>query len=136
MRPTTAPRPNDDDEVTELRTRVRDLELTLGQRDEALLSTFRLTPVLNNLMGLLLAVPIVTPEMIRQRLEIAPDAKVAAHRLRKHLKAWDIQVHSRRNVGYWIEDEDKARIHGLVAAKMRGHAVTPEVTENEEIAAS
>jgi hypothetical protein len=146
MRPTTAARPSDDDEVTQLRTRVRDLELALGQRDDSLSATFRLTPVLNNLMGLLLSVPAVTPEMIRQRLEIAPDAKVAMHRLRKHMKDWDIEIHSRRNVGYWLEDEDKTRIRGLIAQKMRGQ-VTPQVIAeidadddmfdgDEEIAAS
>jgi hypothetical protein len=132
MRPTTAPRASDDDEVTQLRTRIRDLELALGQRDDSLSATFRLTPVLNNLMGLLLAVPAVTPEMIRQRLEIAPDAKVAMHRLRRHMKEWEIKIHSRRNVGYWLEDQDKVRVRALIAQKMRGQ-VTPQVIAENDI---
>lgn len=116
--------------MVRMQNRIRDLELALGQRDDGLAATFRLTPVLNNLMGLLLSVPVVTPEMIRQRLEIASDAKVAAHRLREQLEPFEIKVHSRRNVGYWIEDEDKARIRGMVAAKLRtsdSPLVTPHV---------
>lgn len=108
-----------------LRQRIKDLELSLGQGDESLAHTFKLTPVLNNLMGLLLSLPNATPEMIRQRLEIAHDAKVAVHRLRRHLKAFcdergieEIAIKSRRNLGYWFEDETKALIRGLVARKM------------------
>jgi hypothetical protein len=127
MRPTTAPLPSDDDETTQLRTRIRDLELALGQRDDSLRATFQLTPVLSNLMGLLMNVPVVTPEMIRQRLEIAPDAKVAAHRLRKHLEPWEIKIQSRRNVGYWIEDEDKLRVRELIRQKMAGQMGTSGV---------
>ena len=127
MRPTTASSPNDDDEKIQLKSRIRDLELVIGLRDESLAATLRLTPVLNNLMGLLMNVPVVTPEMIRQRLEIAPDAKVAIHRLRAHLKSHDIKIQSRRNVGYWLEDEDKLNVRELVRVKMGGMAVTPKV---------
>lgn len=130
MRPT-----DDDDEKVQMRNRIRDLELALGQRDDGLAATFRLTPVLNNLMGLLLSVPAVTPEMIRQRLEIAPDAKVAVHRLRKQLKEFEIEIHSRRNVGYWLEDADKARIRGLVARKLASidpSLITPQVISDDE----
>lgn len=132
MRSDTTSSVTDDDEKIQMRNRIRDLELALGQRDEGLLATFRLTPVLNNLMGLLLSVPAVTPEMIRQRLEIAPDAKVAVHRLRRQLAEFDIKIQSRRNVGYWIEDEDKARIRGMVAAKMRD-SVTPQVIAGTDL---
>jgi len=132
-------------EVDKLRLKVRDLELALGQSNDSLAATFRLTPVLNNLMGLLLALPIVTPEMIRQRLEIAPDAKVAIHRLRKHLEPWGIEIGSRRNVGYWLEDTTKAQIRrlitGTIAAMEAGvtEAVDDIVTINdfnEDIAAA
>jgi hypothetical protein len=78
-------------------------------------------------LGLLLALPIVTPEMIRQRLEIAPDAKVAIHRLRKHIEPWKIEIGSRRNVGYWLEPEDKAKIKALVSGTAAQIvAATPE----------
>lgn len=105
-----------DNEKDQLRARIRDLELALGQSDDNLAITFRLTPVLNNLLGLLLSVPNVTPEMIRQRLEIAPDAKVAIHRLRKQLEPWlgKDAIESRRNVGYWLSAETKAKIRAMM----------------------
>jgi hypothetical protein len=120
-------RQDENPEMDRLRLKVRDLELALGQSDDNLAVTFRLTPVLNNLMGLLLALPVVTPEMIRQRLEIAPDAKVAIHRLRSHLKTWfDTEIIvSKRNVGYWIESADKVKIKALVAGSAEAMA-TPE----------
>jgi hypothetical protein len=121
-------RPEESNEMDQLRLKVRDLELALGQNNDNLAVTFRLTPVLNNLCGLLLALPVVTPEMIRQRLEIAPDAKVAIHRLRKHLEPWKIEIESRRNVGYWLEEVTKARIRALLAGGLAdtpaGNAIT------------
>jgi hypothetical protein len=128
-----------DDEKTRLQTRVRDLEIALGQKSEVLLATFRLPPVMNNLFGLLLSVPSVTEEIVRQRLEIAPNAKVAVHRLRKQLKKFcetnnldPITIHSRRNVGYWLEDADKLRIREFVAQKVRGAEVTPQVVVSND----
>jgi hypothetical protein len=113
---------NQTEELERLQQRVKDLELTLGQNNDSLAVTFKLTPVLNNLMGLLLALPNVTPEIIRQRLEIAHDAKVAIHRLRKHLEPFEIRIQSRRNLGYWLEDETKVRIRGLLAEKQSAAA--------------
>lgn len=117
----------DDHEKDQLRARIRDLELTLGQANDNLAVTFRLTPVLNNLLGLLLSLPVVTPEMIRQRLEIAPDAKVAIHRLRQHLVPWlgEDAIESKRNVGYWLSKETKAKIRALMADT---GGAPPEVT--------
>lgn len=108
-----------DEELERLQQRVKDLEGALGQNNELLAVTFKLTPVLNNLLGLLLALPNVTPEMIRQRLEIASDAKVGMHRLRKHLEKFGVEIQSRRNLGYWLEDETKLKIRKLVAEKQR-----------------
>ena len=108
----------------ELRARIRDLEAALKQNDKSLAITFKLPPVLSNLLGLLLSVPIVTPEMVRQRLEITTDAKVAMHRLRNHLKPWDIKIHSRRNIGYWIEADDKHRIKAMLTPEVS--AETPD----------
>lgn len=105
-------------EKDQLRARIRDLELTLGQGNDTLAATFRLTPVLNNLLGLLLTLPVVTPEMIRQRLEIAPDAKVAIHRLRRHLDPWKIAVGSKRNVGYWLDADAKTAIKALMGGAL------------------
>jgi hypothetical protein len=78
-------------------------------------SVFQLPTMLGNLMGLLMEKPTVTVRMAQQ---ITPKPKAAMFRLRKHLESWKIEVHSRRYVGYWIEDRDKARIRAYVTAKM------------------
>jgi hypothetical protein len=82
--------------------------------DEDLGSVFQLPTMLGNLMGLLMAKPTVTLRMAQQ---ITPKPKAAVFRLRKFLPA-GIEIHSRRYVGYWIDDKDKARIRAYVAAKM------------------
>ena len=76
---------------------------------------FQLPTMLSNLLGLLLARPTVTNAMIRQKL--TPKPKAAIFRLRKFIPG--IDIHSRRYVGYWIEDKDKARIRAYVAAKAK-----------------
>ncbi|HLL29016.1 MAG TPA: hypothetical protein VKT73_15370 [Xanthobacteraceae bacterium] len=111
-----------DDEIEVLRQQLRDLRAALNQNNQTIANTFRLSPAQNNLFGLLISLDTVTPEIIRQRLEIATDAKVAVHRLRRHLKEWEIQIHSRRNVGYWLDEETKEKIRGMI---------TPQVTESE-----
>ncbi|WP_454627688.1 hypothetical protein [Bradyrhizobium cenepequi] len=120
--------PKEEEELEVLRSRLRDLELVLGQGNDSLAVTFRLTPVLNNLMGLLLALPNVTPEMIRQRLEIAPDAKVAIHRLRKQIEPWGIKIKSRRNLGYWLEDDTKVTIRAMLASKLEQNTQAQPLT--------
>jgi len=75
---------------------------------------FQLPPKMGDLLGLLLAMPTVTNKMIRQR--VTPKPKAAIFRLRQLLPG--VEIHSRRYVGYWIEDKDKARIRAAVTAKM------------------
>ena len=83
--------------------------------DDDLCSVFQLPTMLGNLMGLLMAKPTVTMRMTQQ---ITPKPKAAMFRLRKHLEGWKIEIRSRRYVGYWIDDKDKARIRAYVAAKL------------------
>jgi len=101
-------------EVAALRERIRDLETVLGFHDDNLAVAFKLPSSLHKLLALLMSVPSVTPEMIHQRLEIATDAKVAVHRLRTALKEWNVEIHSKRTLGYWIDPKEKARIRGIV----------------------
>jgi hypothetical protein len=115
-----------------LKARIRDLELALGQGNANLAVTFRLTPVLNNLMGLLVAMPVVTPEMICQRLGIAPDAKVAVFRLREHIAPWGLTIHSKRNVGYWIDSADKMKIKRLLAGTAEETATVEDAAGPED----
>lgn len=103
-----------DEEVTILKARVRDLEAVLKQNDPSLMMAFRLTPAASDLFGLLLSVPYVTTEMIRQRLEIATDGKVAVHRLRQQLKPWNIVIQSRRSLGYWLDPATKEQVRSVL----------------------
>jgi len=93
-----------------LQTQLRDLQYRLRQTDQRLLATFKLPPQRMKLMSLLIDLPIVTPEVIAQRLGIDIEVRVAMNRLRKDLATFGIEVQSRRKLGYWFTDETKARI--------------------------
>lgn len=89
---------------------IRDLQAALNQSNDGLACAFRLAPASRNILGLLLAVPLVTGEMVQQRLGLASDAKVAMHRLKKALAPFNIEVKSQRHIGYWLDAETKERI--------------------------
>jgi len=104
----------DNDEIAALRARLRALEGAVEYSSTRLGDVFQLPPMLSNLMRLLLAVPTVTNVMVRK---ITGQPKAAISRLRRHMKKHKIHIYSRRYVGYWIEDKDKARIRAYVEAK-------------------
>ena len=94
--------------------RIHALETTLNQNNTDIAAVFRLTPALANLFGLLVSLPTVTSDMVRQQLNIATDPKVAVHRLRRSLEAYSITIHSKRNIGYWLDPETKERVEGML----------------------
>jgi hypothetical protein len=108
--------PNDDASDA-LKDRIRELEKALGLKDEGL-AAFRLPPTLNDLFGLLLSVPQASPDLISQRLEISTCTKVAVHRLRHALKPWNIEIHSKRGIGYWIDEATKVRVREMVTSQV------------------
>ncbi len=118
-------------EIATLKAKIFELETVLGLHDEHLGVVFKLPASLTKLLGLLMATPNVTPDMIQQRLAIATDAKVAVHRLRDHMREWypdlgitddeHILIQSRRSLGYWLDPVDKDRIRSLVTP-----GVTPD----------
>ena len=99
-----------------LEEKLRDLQYRLQQTDQSLIATFKLPPQRMKLMGLLLTLPIVTTEIIAQRLGIDIEVRVAMNRLRKDLNKWDLHVESRRKLGYWFTDDTKTKIKALVNA--------------------
>lgn len=107
-----------DAEIAALKAQIKELEDLLGLHDDNLGVVFRLPVSLTKLMGLLMSVPNVTPDMIQQRLMIATDAKVAIHRLRTHLEEWQVEIRSRRALGYWFDDETKKKIRAIVTSKV------------------
>lgn len=110
-------------EIEMLKARIRELEMAVGIANDYQSNIFRLPTSLRRLLGMLMASEFVTPDMINGDLEIQSDAKVAIHRLRRLLKPWNIEINSRRFVGYWIDEETKERVKDLV---------TQRVTENSE----
>lgn len=119
---------NAEAENAELRAKIRDMEKVLGVKDQDLLLTFKLTPSLNSIFGLLLSQKLVTSEMIEHRLALATESKVAVHRLRQALKKWGIGIESRRNIGYWLSTDTKAQVRGMVSSD----GVTQQVTQQSE----
>ncbi|MGZ3672901.1 MAG: hypothetical protein ACXVCO_01205 [Ktedonobacterales bacterium] len=110
-----------------MKARIQDLEAALGQKDHTLAITYKLSPTLSDLLGLLISVKVADPAMIQQRLEVVTDAKVAVHRLRKRMKHFGIEIHGRRLVGYWLDDETKERLRQR-AARVPLQVVTSQVT--------
>lgn len=105
---------NHEEENAKLRARVAELEAVIGRANSDIAAAFKLPPAMNRLFSLLLAVPFVTSDMVTGRLNIATDVKVAMFRLRRMLEPYDIKVHARRYIGYWIDQSDKARIRAML----------------------
>lgn len=120
MTEATAPIQGDND-IAVLQARVRDLETALNQNNLDIAVAFQLTPALANLLGILLALPLATTEIIQKRLEISTDPKVAIHRLRRMMSRWherlaltETPIKGRRCVGYWIEPDVKEKLRAMV----------------------
>lgn len=108
-----------------LRARIQDLEAALGLNNDNLGAVFRLPAAHAKLLGLLLAVQNVTPEMVQDRLGIVTDTKVAMHRLRSYLTTWAadnqqdaFEIKSRRTLGYWLDDSTKRRMREIVTSRV------------------
>jgi len=115
-------------EIETLRARIRELEDVLSHSNRAITATFRLPPALSQLMGLLLSLPHVNRKIITEQLGVASVAKVAIWRLREELKPFNIEIHSKRSLGWWIEEDDKRRAQELIEATIATNTV-PSVEE-------
>jgi hypothetical protein len=137
-------------EIELLKARIYDLETALGQHQKDILAvTFKLRLQESKLLGLLLAVPNVTSEMIQQRLELGANAKTTVYRLRQHMLGYGIKVQSKRGLGYWLDQGTKQRVQAMITPgvapettieedfaealddEVAGAAVTPDVTDQE-----
>lgn len=106
------------EEIDALRARVNELEATLYAERDALRSLFKLSNAKSHIIALLMSCKTVDKEMVENNLSIVTDLKVAVCTLRKQLEPWGIKVHSKRGYGYWISDEDKARINLMLTAEL------------------
>lgn len=53
----------------------------------------------------------VTANMIENDHKIVVDAKVIIHRIRRRLEGSGIVIQSRRDVGYWMDNESKVKLY-------------------------
>jgi len=79
--------------------------------------TFGLSATLGEVLYLLLTEDLVTNADI---LEHATNARVAIYRLRAILKPMDLDIRMRRELGYWLNDDDKKAIIDVVAPPEKG----------------
>lgn len=110
------------DEIELLRSRVAELEAALGLKNETITSRYKLTPAMSSLLGLLVEMPIVTEEAIKEQVRIAADAKVAVYRLRRQLAPYGIEIHSRRGSGWYLDNVTKDSIRLAVTSPVIAEA--------------
>jgi hypothetical protein len=98
------------EDIEALKARIAELESALNLKNETITSRYKLTPAMGSLFGLLIELPMVDDDLIRTRLKLAADAKVAIYRLRRQLLPYGIDVHSRRGSGWYLDEATKERV--------------------------
>jgi DNA-binding response OmpR family regulator len=73
-------------------------------------TTFKLSAQEASLLMLLLTTDVVSSDLICERLNVATEVRVAIHRLRKTLATHQVEIESKRHLGYWLTPEMKDRI--------------------------
>lgn len=74
----------------------------------ALQMKYDLPPSLAKILLMLAQNHVVTARMIEIDMRLTKDAKVAMHRLRRRLEGSPVEIKSRRDVGYWLENDSRA----------------------------
>lgn len=80
----------------------------------ALQMRYDLPPSLAKILIMLVENQVVTARMIELDHRLTKDAKVAMHRLRRRLTASDVEIRSRRDVGYWLETPSREIVRGAM----------------------
>lgn len=75
---------------------------------------YDLPPSLAKILVLLVENQVVTARMIELDQRLTKDAKVAIHRLRRRLEASEVDIKSRRDVGYWLEAPSREIVRGVM----------------------
>lgn len=78
---------------------------------------YDLPPSLAKILLLLVENKVVTARMIELEHRLTKDAKVAIHRLRRRMDATpDVEIKSRRDVGYWMEPASRDAVRRVITA--------------------
>jgi hypothetical protein len=106
---------NTERDVVELKARVAQLEHALAQNDDFIVHLFNLPPALANLFGLLLTKPFVSTQLAQYEMKVVAHAQVSIHRLRARLSPLGIEIHTRRKIGWYLDDVTKERVRLWIA---------------------
>jgi hypothetical protein len=112
-----------------LKARVRQLQNALRQQDRRLELMFDLPETLSNFFGLLLSKEYVSKDLAQREMNVVADAQVAVWRLRKALEPHGVRIHTRRKLGWYLDEETKQRVIDMMARKPIG-AVNGEGEES------
>ena len=93
---------------------------------------FRLSKSMAKIVKLMYDDGRITGDAIENEHKIVTDAKVIMHKIRRRLAPFGITIHSRRDVGYWVDDASRdALLLALGNEAPAGHAGEGEHRSNE-----
>lgn len=82
---------------------------------------FSLPPLLTHIFKMLLEQSRVTTEQLTNQLPEGTDVKSAMFRLRRFLKSHEVELKSRRYLGYWVDPADKTKLLELARITQEGN---------------
>jgi hypothetical protein len=91
---------------------------------------FKLSPSLAKLLMIMLEETLVTTKEVSDKYKIATDGRVAMYRLRNYLRGYDIEIMSRRELGYWLEPSTKQKVIDLADVGQMSFTFDHEVEED------
>lgn len=103
------------EEFNDLRARIDELEEALYKKRDPLRILFKMSEARTRILSMLLSSPTVDRYTVEITLGIVTNMRVAICMMQKDLEPWGIEIRSKRNVGYWIDGIDKARITAMLA---------------------
>lgn len=77
---------------------------------------FGISPTMADLLVLFLNEKIVDADMMVAHGADPNNYRMAVYRLRTVLDEYKIEIQSQQNLGYWMEQEDRAKVRALIAA--------------------
>ncbi len=87
---------------------------------KAIQKRFEMPTVPASILKLLIEYNVVTAEMIETEHKITPTAKAGVFKLRRMLVPFEIEIHNRTGVGYWLDDDVRKRLHQEIMADCGG----------------
>lgn len=93
----------------------------------ARMAIFGLSVEAERLLAMLLELPLVLPDHVEDCEGSPSRLRVKMHRLRRRLEAHGIKLHSKRNVGYWLDGLSKRRLGQLTVERLHQRRVASDI---------